>query len=92
MVSGYGVHGGKGRCYQFWQDFVQCMNANKAGGVNAYACKPQHSDYIECLHHSKLSERNLTIRAEMEKRQKAGTLPADVEALLKEDFKTGVSK
>ena len=49
QVSGHGTHGGKGRCYPFWQSFQACM----AGSNPGTGCKLQAEDYKECLHHSK---------------------------------------
>ncbi|CAM9776227.1 unnamed protein product, partial [Chrysoparadoxa australica] len=47
MSSGFGVFGGRGRCYTFWTDFKTCMVRWK---------KRQRvllEDYHECLHHTK---------------------------------------
>jgi len=86
MVSGHGTHGGKGRCYPFWQSFQACM----AGANPGTGCKLEAEDYKECLHHSKKYVRAATIAAEKSRREKAGTLPTNVNDLLTKDFKTGI--
>lgn len=52
MVSGQGNKGGRGRCFDIWQDFVKCMV--KSGTFSTKACQPEREDYLECLHHQKL--------------------------------------
>ena len=52
MVLGYGAHGGKGRCYNLWMEFVNCIDKAR---YEAYKdCKCQREDYYECLHQAKL--------------------------------------
>ena len=49
MSSGFGIDGGQGRCYPFWQEFKKChmqADSNKE-------CIFQFEDYLECLHHRK---------------------------------------
>ncbi|KAH8148689.1 uncharacterized protein LAJ45_07400 [Morchella importuna] len=55
MASGYGLHGGVGRCFPFWQDMLACyvMNTNSGSDEGKWKCAPQHDDYYECLHHKK---------------------------------------
>lgn len=52
MVTGYGVNGGRGRCYTLWKDFITC--AKKHGTYGPEVCQAEREDYIECLHHAKL--------------------------------------
>ena len=52
MVVGFGAHGGRGRCYLLWQDFVSCIS--KAGKASMDVCQNEREDYLECLHHYKL--------------------------------------
>eukprot|EP00035_Acanthoeca_spectabilis_P020270 m.431971 g.431971 ORF g.431971 m.431971 type:complete len:89 (+) comp17374_c0_seq1:182-448(+) len=86
MVSGYGVSGGKGRCYKFWQDFMDCMKRDD----RSIACKAQAMDYEECLHHKKEYERRATISEQKAALERGGSLPANVDSLLTKDFNTGV--
>lgn len=49
MASGFGIHGGQGRCYPIWMDFSECMSKAE----DPKACKDFRDDYLECLHHRK---------------------------------------
>ncbi|MFS7963474.1 putative NADH:ubiquinone oxidoreductase, iron-sulfur subunit 5 [Helianthus anomalus] len=49
MASGWGITGNKGRCYDFWMDFSECMSRCR----EPKDCSLLHEDYLECLHHSK---------------------------------------
>nr|GMD72935.1 NADH dehydrogenase [ubiquinone] iron-sulfur protein 5-B [Ipomoea batatas] len=49
MASGWGITGNKGRCYDFWMDFSECMS----GCREPKDCALLREDYLECLHHSK---------------------------------------
>ncbi len=51
MVNGFGVRGGRGRCYPFFEAFVACVN--EAGNARGHKCTLQADDYKECLHHEK---------------------------------------
>lgn len=50
MASGFGVNGNQGRCYPFWMDYAQCM---QAPDCNLTQCAKLREDYFECLHHRK---------------------------------------
>jgi hypothetical protein len=52
MSSGHGAFGGRGRCFQFWEDFSACINKNN-GNINSADCVAVKADYFECLHHTK---------------------------------------
>ena len=52
MVVGFGAHGGRGRCFLLWQDFLRCIS--DSGKVSMDICQNQREDYLECLHHHKL--------------------------------------
>ncbi|EGD76756.1 hypothetical protein PTSG_08108 [Salpingoeca rosetta] len=78
-MFGYGARGGKGRCYQFWQDLMTCVENNKS---DKKQCIPFREDYIECLHNRKETARNNRIQEELERQRAAGTLPPRVEELL----------
>ncbi|WOL15751.1 hypothetical protein Cni_G24532 [Canna indica] len=49
MASGWGITGNKGRCYDFWVDFSECMS----GCREPKDCAFLREDYLECLHHTK---------------------------------------
>jgi NADH dehydrogenase (ubiquinone) Fe-S protein 5 len=49
MASGWGITGNKGRCYDFWVDFSECMSRCR----EPKDCTLLREDYLECLHHSK---------------------------------------
>ncbi|XP_047256862.1 NADH dehydrogenase [ubiquinone] iron-sulfur protein 5-B isoform X1 [Capsicum annuum] len=49
MASGWGITGNKGRCYDFWMDFSECMSKCR----EPKDCSLLREDYFECLHHSK---------------------------------------
>lgn len=49
MASGWGITGNKGRCYDFWVDFSECMSRCR----EPKDCGLLREDYFECLHHSK---------------------------------------
>ena len=52
MVLGHGHYGGKGRCYNLWMEFVNCIDKHR---YEAYKeCHYQREDYYECLHQNKL--------------------------------------
>ncbi|KAJ0857635.1 putative ATPase, AAA-type, core, P-loop containing nucleoside triphosphate hydrolase [Helianthus annuus] len=49
MASGWGITGNKGRCYDFWMDFSECMSRCREPKDCSLLCE----DYLDCLHHSK---------------------------------------
>ncbi|KAI9145761.1 hypothetical protein BKA69DRAFT_464367 [Paraphysoderma sedebokerense] len=50
MASGYGLSGGRPRCFPFWQDFQKCyISADNP----QQECGIYKEDYFECLHHFK---------------------------------------
>eukprot|EP00898_Chlorokybus_atmophyticus_P008301 jgi/Chlat1/8472/Chrsp80S07864 len=63
MASGFGVKGGKGRCYGLWMEFSGCMASCETPGQ----CRDLREDYLECLHHRKEFQRINTINLEAEK-------------------------
>ncbi|KAI8586799.1 hypothetical protein BDZ88DRAFT_399429 [Geranomyces variabilis] len=50
MSSGFGLNGGRGRCFPFWQDFAKCYVQTDAPKED---CRLQFEDYQECLYHRK---------------------------------------
>lgn len=49
MASGFGVTGKKGRCYDVWMEFSECMSHCTMPAD----CTSRRDDYFECLHHRK---------------------------------------
>lgn len=49
MASGFGITGKKGRCYDVWMDFSDCMSHCAMPAE----CTSRRDDYFECLHHRK---------------------------------------
>jgi NADH dehydrogenase (ubiquinone) Fe-S protein 5 len=49
MSSGFGLKGGRGRCFPFWQEFAKCY----ASADHPEDCRLQYEDYQECLFHRK---------------------------------------
>ena len=45
--------GDYGRCFQFWQELVDCFGEHGRYGQHT-KCVKQKEDYDECLHHRKL--------------------------------------
>ncbi|KAI7897689.1 uncharacterized protein BX663DRAFT_527583 [Cokeromyces recurvatus] len=60
MASGFGLDGGRGRCFHFWQEFNKCY----ATADLPQQCLDQRDDYFECLHHTKEYARMAHIKAE----------------------------
>ncbi|KAK7967814.1 uncharacterized protein PG986_002091 [Apiospora aurea] len=59
MASGYGLTGGPGRCFPFWQEVLACyvVNTNADDNSGKTKCAPVLEDYYECLHHKKEAAR-----------------------------------
>ncbi|KAI3978533.1 hypothetical protein MKX01_015708 [Papaver californicum] len=49
MASGWGITGNKGRCYDFWTDFSECMSSCR----EPKDCALLREDYLEFIHHVK---------------------------------------
>ncbi|CAO3672244.1 unnamed protein product [Rhizopus microsporus] len=60
MSSGFGLDGGRGQCFHFWQEFNKCY----ASADLPRQCLAQRDDYLECLHHTKEFARITRIKAE----------------------------
>ncbi|CEP10162.1 hypothetical protein [Parasitella parasitica] len=60
MASGFGLDGGRGRCFHFWQEFNKCY----ATADLPQQCLDQRDDYLECLHHTKEFARITRIKTE----------------------------
>lgn len=50
MSSGQGILTKRGRCFDFWKDYIKCRTENDYPRID---CKNQVEDYLECLHHTK---------------------------------------
>ncbi|EIE86853.1 hypothetical protein G6F46_002354 [Rhizopus delemar] len=78
MASGFGLDGGRGRCFHFWQEFNKCY----ASADLPQQCLSQRDDYLECLHHTKEFARITRIKteelkqAELRQKQKKDALTA----------------
>ncbi|KAI8908037.1 hypothetical protein EDD86DRAFT_173996, partial [Gorgonomyces haynaldii] len=49
MSSGFGLNGGRGRCFPFWQEFAKCYVESEEPKL----CAAFKEDYMECLFHKK---------------------------------------
>ncbi|CAI9112813.1 OLC1v1013306C1 [Oldenlandia corymbosa var. corymbosa] len=67
MASGWGITGNKGRCYDFWMDFSECMSRCR----EPKDCALLREDYFECLHHSKEFQRRNRIYKEEQRQLRA---------------------
>ncbi|EJP63933.1 hypothetical protein NHJ13051_001616 [Beauveria bassiana] len=65
MASGYGMHGGVGRCFSFWQEVMGCyvVNTSSDNDSGKMKCTLALEDYYECLHHKKEHARALAMQA-----------------------------
>ena len=50
MSSGFGLNGGRGRCFTFWQDLQKCYVSCED---EAEKCRIYYEDYQECITHLK---------------------------------------
>lgn len=59
MSSGFGSHGGTGRCHSFMVDYQACLEKSESPQKE---CLGLRDDYFECLHHKKeYQRRNIII-------------------------------
>ncbi|KAI3698395.1 hypothetical protein L2E82_41907 [Cichorium intybus] len=72
MASGWGITGNKGRCYDFWMDFSECMSRCR----EPKDCSFLREDYLECLHHSKEFQRRNRIYKEEQRQIRAAAQKA----------------
>uniref|UniRef100_UPI001CB8AE91 NADH dehydrogenase [ubiquinone] iron-sulfur protein 5-B-like n=1 Tax=Erigeron canadensis TaxID=72917 RepID=UPI001CB8AE91 len=72
MASGWGITGNKGRCYDFWMDFSECMSRCR----EPKDCSLLREDYLECLHHSKEFQRRNRIYKEEQRQIRAAAQKA----------------
>ncbi|KAF2455950.1 hypothetical protein BDY21DRAFT_395452 [Lineolata rhizophorae] len=65
MASGYGLSGGPGRCFPFWQEVLACYVTNTTVDDDSgkRKCAPALEDYYECLHHKKEAARTRMLQA-----------------------------
>ncbi|KAJ6144791.1 hypothetical protein N7470_008686 [Penicillium chermesinum] len=72
MASGYGLNGGPGRCYPFWQEVLGCYVVNSSEGeAGKKKCIPALEDYNECLHHKKEILRAMKMQTALRKAEAA---------------------
>ncbi|KAF3556424.1 hypothetical protein F2Q69_00010238 [Brassica cretica] len=69
MASGWGITGNKGRCYDFWMDFSECMSHCR----EPKDCSLLREDYLECLHHSKEFQRRNRVYKEEQRKLRAAS-------------------
>ncbi|KAF3770691.1 hypothetical protein M406DRAFT_248932 [Cryphonectria parasitica EP155] len=64
MSSGYGLNGGPGRCFPFWQEVLACyvVNVNSEDDSGKKKCVPVLEDYYECMHHKKEAARAMALQ------------------------------
>ncbi|KAK9323252.1 hypothetical protein V1517DRAFT_338084 [Lipomyces orientalis] len=65
MASGFGLTGGKSRCYDLWVDLAQCETEFKSGAIERSACQTKLADFIECLDHKRERARLEEVREEI---------------------------
>ncbi|KAJ7515700.1 hypothetical protein O6H91_22G024200 [Diphasiastrum complanatum] len=75
MASGFGLHGGKGRCFDVWMDFSECISRCTMPAE----CALLRDDYFECLHHRKEFSRLNAINKERERQTKEKPKGEDTE-------------
>ncbi|KAK3327722.1 hypothetical protein B0T19DRAFT_400558 [Cercophora scortea] len=75
MSSGYGLHGGPGRCFPFWQELLACYVVNTSADDDSgkKKCGPVLEDYYECLHHKKEAARVKALQAAYRKAEAEGS-------------------
>ncbi|KAG6521868.1 hypothetical protein ZIOFF_019001 [Zingiber officinale] len=76
MASGWGISGNKGRCYDFWNEFSECMSRCR----EPKECTFLREDYFECLHHAKEFKRRNRIYKEEQRQIRAAARKAKEEA------------
>jgi NADH dehydrogenase (ubiquinone) Fe-S protein 5 len=59
MSSGWGVHGGVGRCYPLFSQFTHCM----ARALHPRDCGDEVLDYLDCLHGTPDSTQHARLQA-----------------------------
>ncbi|KAI3956355.1 hypothetical protein MKW92_026954 [Papaver armeniacum] len=72
MASGWGITGNKGRCYDFWTDFSECMSSCR----QPKDCVLLREDYLECLHHAKEFQRRNRVYKEEQRQIRAAVRKA----------------
>ncbi|KAI0124343.1 hypothetical protein BJ170DRAFT_80722 [Xylariales sp. AK1849] len=74
MASGYGLHGGPGRCFPFWQEVLSCYVVNTSADDDSgkRKCAPVLEDYYECLHHKKEAARTRALQQAYRKAEASG--------------------
>lgn len=72
LSLGRGISGNKGRCYDFWIDFSECMSRCR----EPKDCSLLREDYLECLHHSKEFQRRNRVYKEEQRQIRAAARKA----------------
>ncbi|MCJ1439908.1 MAG: hypothetical protein MMC23_000389 [Stictis urceolatum] len=71
MASGYGLSGGTGRCFPFWQELLACYVVNTSADdvSGGKKCVPALENYYECLHHKKEAARTVAMQNAYRRRE-----------------------
>ncbi|PFH54929.1 hypothetical protein XA68_11686 [Ophiocordyceps unilateralis] len=82
MASGFGMNGGPGRCFPFWQDVLACyvINTTSEDDSGKKKCALPLEDYYECLHHKKEHFRALALHAAFQQARIATRPPQRLDA------------
>nr|7AR9_e Chain e, kDa [Polytomella sp. Pringsheim 198.80]7ARD_e Chain e, kDa [Polytomella sp. Pringsheim 198.80] len=74
-MSGFGLQSGTARCYDWYMDYLKCMDESKAPMITLrkQECSEWLEDYNECLHRDKLKLRKLLIEREKNKQEAASS-------------------
>ncbi|XP_027353253.1 serine/arginine-rich-splicing factor SR34-like isoform X1 [Abrus precatorius] len=87
MASGWGITGNKGRCYDFWMDFSECMSRCR----EPKDCALLREDYLECLHHPKEFQRRNRIYKEEQRKLRAAARKGQEDGVANEHHYTFLS-
>lgn len=73
-MASMGLQGGTARCYDWFMDFLKCMDESKAPtqGLRRKECIEYLEDYNECLHHEKEGMRAHMVERERRRQEAAG--------------------
>eukprot|EP00197_Chlamydomonas_leiostraca_P012133 CAMPEP_0202864316 /NCGR_PEP_ID=MMETSP1391-20130828/4605_1 /ASSEMBLY_ACC=CAM_ASM_000867 /TAXON_ID=1034604 /ORGANISM="Chlamydomonas leiostraca, Strain SAG 11-49" /LENGTH=78 /DNA_ID=CAMNT_0049544051 /DNA_START=137 /DNA_END=373 /DNA_ORIENTATION=+ len=73
-MASMGLQGGTARCYDWFMDFLKCMDESKAPtlGLRRKECAEWLEDYNECLHHEKATMRSHLVERERRRQESGG--------------------
>mmetsp|Transcript_1266 Transcript_1266/g.2557 ORF Transcript_1266/g.2557 Transcript_1266/m.2557 type:complete len:81 (+) Transcript_1266:1-243(+) len=72
-MASMGLQGGTARCYDWWMDYLKCLDESKLPMMNMRKeeCKVFLEDYNECLHRQKQRTRDLVVERERRRQEAA---------------------